>query len=143
MAGYLVEENGRIVYVGNDLPDKCDYNNIVDPGDKALAGYFRAKTIHEYKNLGEHVGSCLRVSSVPQSMCCKYWGLWIYGTDQCGYVRIFFKHFPNGFRLFVDTHPNERRSFTILCWLPRLYCGPRPFLFVLYFFFLLFFYMRF
>lgn len=43
---YLVEDNGKIVYVGNILPDVYKHNNIIDLGNKALIPSFCDSHIH-------------------------------------------------------------------------------------------------
>ena len=37
---YLVEENGRILYTGNELPDKYSHAEIIDLGNKAIVPAF-------------------------------------------------------------------------------------------------------
>ncbi|MBR3305093.1 MAG: amidohydrolase family protein [Christensenellaceae bacterium] len=40
VAGYLVEDNGRIAFVGNELPEKYQGSDMIDLGEKALIPAF-------------------------------------------------------------------------------------------------------
>ena len=40
VAGYLVEDNGRIAFVGNELPEKYKGSDMIDLGEKALIPAF-------------------------------------------------------------------------------------------------------
>ena len=40
VAGYLVEDNGRIAFVGNELPEKYRGSDVIDLGEKALIPAF-------------------------------------------------------------------------------------------------------